>query len=359
MIKRKKIFSILIGLAVVALVFSSRAAWASTLDSDDAPWFIPICQTITLPTEALSDIDNAASAQEAITNAVASFAQGECQCDDALNLTVMFIEDAIRRGTTLDAPANGVFYRDLLQISANMAGNISGSALMALSDADINPTRQLRANISFVSDEPGALDISFPDDVAGIYFDNITIETEFAALTLNRDFVSGSALRIERGLPMATGGYAFIAVPAAYANDNDFELSRLLDFWAIGVVVIIMVIWGVLASMGKKLRLWVVPALAVIAIAANVWTLGLNQEGPDSVIYAPAPVYFYSVAVTMPDDMSANLSIPLGGHDPQMLMLVNEQGELMFSRYNPFTDTIDAIIYTGGTYSLQEIDIRG
>ena len=372
MIKRIMISALLMILIAAALAFTWFAgiwehnglgksqvqsvfrAQSSAFDGEHTPWLFPFCQPLILPNGALKNVDDTASAQEVVSYAVLSLSNCECQCDDAFDLAAMFIEDAIRRGTTLHAPDNGVFYADMLQISANMAQIISGSALGILADADINLARPLRTTINFVSYE-GVLDINFPDDISGIDFDNIAVETGFATITLDREFVSGSALRIERGTPVASGGYAYTAaLTVAYGS---FFIGYVLDFWAVGVVVIIMIVWGALASAGKKLRLWGVPVLVVISIFANVRTLELNQGRPDNVIYASTPVYFYSVEVTMPPNMSATLSIPLGGANPGMLMLVNGQGELMQSRYNPLTDTIDAIIYTCGIYSLQEMDI--
>jgi len=312
------------------------------------------CQYFTLPTNALSYVNDAASAEEAISYMLTSLSQSGCQCDDALNLATLFIENAIRKGTTLDVPANGVFYSDLLQISAGMAQNINENALTILSDEEVVLIRQPGIYINFTSDERGALDISFPDDISGINFDNITIESEFADITIYHGFVSGGAFRIERGIPVASGSYAYATMPAtARESNNEYRFRSILDYWAVIVVVIIMIVWGVLASMGKKLRLWVVPALTVIAIAANVWTHGLNQQEPDSVIYAPAPIYFYSVSVTMPPDMSAILSIPLGGTNPEILALFNEQDEPQLSWHNPATNTVDTRIYTGSIYSLR------
>ncbi|MCL2378953.1 MAG: hypothetical protein FWC77_07490 [Defluviitaleaceae bacterium] len=353
MIKKKMILSSFVVLVVMVMAFAPLSARAE--DAGYAPWLIPVCPLLELQYDALTRINNVTGSHEVIINAVTSFTQAECQCDDALDFTVFFIEDALRRGTSLNMHTNGVFYSSLLQVSAAMAQTISGSALSILADNDISLTRQLNVNINFISAEQNALDISFPEDVSDIEIDIITIETEFAAVSLERELISGSALRIERGVPVAS------STPATVAADgiSSRVIRGIFDFWAVAALMIIMVIWGVLASTGRKLRLWVVPFLAVILIFANIWTLGLNQRGREDVIYTPAPVYFYSIMVTMSPEMNAILSVPLGGTSPEMLMLVNEWGEPMVSRYNPFTDTIDARIYAGGMYYLQVVDISG
>ena len=348
MIKRKTASVLIVAIAMMIFVSHGLAA-----EGNGAPWFIPICPDLALQAGALSGVDDIESAKEAIAHAASALSLTECRCDDALGFAVFFIEEAIRRGATLDAPAGGVFYTDLLLVAADMAQSVSGSALSVLADEGISLARPFGVNINFVSGQD-VVDISFPG-MLGMDFDNITVEAEFAAITLHQGVISGSALRIERGTPVATGG-GYVAAPDT-RGISGFELSYLLDFWAVAAFVVIMVIWGVLASMGKKLRLWVVPTFAVIVIAANIWTLGL-QERPDA-INAPAPVYFYSVIVAMPPDMNAVLSVPLGGVSPDMLMLVNEYGEPMFSRYNPLTGAIDARIYAGGEYFVRVVDVRG
>jgi len=341
---------------MVALAFAARPVPADAADEGLAPWPAP-SQPLELPTYALAGISDAASAEDAIAGAVAAL--GDNQCEDSINLVALFIEEAIRRGTTFGSPANGVFYTDMLQISADIAQSILGHAQGVLADAGVDIARPLAAGINFVSDERGALDISFPYDVSGIGFNNITVEAEFAAITLRRESLSGNNLRIERGLPIATGGYAYSLIPGVTNGPVPSglvpALGFLLDFWAIGAFVVIMVVWGVLTSKGKRLRLWVVPVAAVILIIANILTLGPHRDGPDGAVYALVPVYFYSVVVDMPPGVGAVLSVPADGVNPYWVVLVNENFVPQPSRYNPFTGAIEAYISVGGKYFLRDV----
>lgn len=361
MIKRKLVLILLV--AVLAVAFSPARVGA--VGDEFSRWAIPYCNNLVLGEDALGDVYDEDSALAAIDYAVAAFVNVACECDDALGLVTFFIEDAIRRGAVLDVPVDGILYSDLLQTAVDMAQSIRTRALEVLADEGISLPRELSNNIAFVSDEPGILEIEFPDDVSGIEFDYVAVETEFAVVTIYQEIISGSAFHIERGLPVATGGYAYIAVPTI-SNEPVVVRSWLyyvINYWAIAAFAFILLIWGILASMGKRLRLWVVPVLAVILIAANMWTLGLLQERPDGTVYdsyAPAPVYFYSVIVTMDADTDVILSIPLNGAGHEGLVLHNENGEpLPDGRHNPLTDTIDTRISTGGTHSLRLIDISG
>jgi hypothetical protein len=50
----------------------------------------------------------------------------------------------------------------------------------------------------------------------------------------------------------------------------------LLDFWAITAIALMLVIWIVLALADKRLRAWVVPTFAFIAIVVNVLMLWIS-----------------------------------------------------------------------------------
>jgi len=363
LIKRKIQTAIFIALAITILA----ATGLNATDSGYAPWLITVCPELAPEAGPPQRIHDATSASAAIESALAALSSADCQCDDAINFAMFYVEHAITRGTTLDMPANGRLYADILQISAEVAQTISESAVSALAAKNIQLPREINTNIHFFSNEDGVLNIHFPDDISSTAnLDNITIETGFASITLNSGFISGSAIRLERSVPVASGGYIYVNMQTIAAINNNlpvsitestrFGVEDILDYWAVAAFVVIILIWGILASMGKKLRLWVVPLIAVILIAANIWTL---RERPGDPVYSPAPVYFYAVSVVMSPDMDAVLSIPLYGADPAMLMIVDDSGEVLLSRHNPFTDTIDAQIHAGGVYSLQVMDIRG
>jgi len=344
-----KILAIIMVMAFALPVLNVGAA-------DDTPWSIPVCPYLALPTGIASD----ESVHDAVAYKLAAFARAGCQCEDALNFVVYSIEDTLRRGSSLDMPANGVLYADLLHVSADMAQESKRDALSAMAGEGFTQVRPLNAIINFVAGGIGELDITFPDDVSGVDFGYISVEAGFAAITFCRDVVSGNTFRLAQGTLTTTGGYAYVPVPTIVAGLAAVHgwLGFIVDYWAVVVFIFVLVAWGVLASMGKRLRLWVVPVIAVILIAANIWTLGPSQERPDGVdtANAPARVYFYSVLVDMEVDVSAVLSIPLGGADPEGLVLVDGSGEPLVSRYNPFTDAIDARIYRGGTYFLRIIE---
>ena len=59
---------------------------------------------------------------------------------------------------------------------------------------------------------------------------------------------------------------------------------NLLDFWAIGVVALIFILWGVLAAFKHVFRAWVVPTFCAIAVLANVGTYFLLGTDEDLVL---------------------------------------------------------------------------
>ena len=323
----------------------------------------------TPPPGALNRINSPAVANEAISAAVGTLTPAQRQSGEVLNIVTLLIENAVRRGTSQALPAGGSLNAAVLQSSAEAARDIGQAALAG---EDIQLMRLLNVNIGFTSNERDALHLTFPDDVSGIDFDNVTVEAGFAAVTLNRRHIPpGSEIRIERGAPVfdfvgatnITGSNLlatiYIEVDSVTAATgissifgDDFTPADLLNFWSVGVVTLLMIIWGIFASMGRKLRYWVVPTFSVLAIGINIWTLSLSLETREAAD-TRAPGYFDSIAVTMPPGMRAVVSIPTGGANPERLVLYNEHGEPQLSRHNPITNTIDARIQTGGTFHLR------
>jgi len=110
-------------------------------------------------------------------------------------------------------------------------------------------------------------------------------------------------------------------------------------------------LWGILASLGHKLRSWVVPLLVILVIAANLWTLG-GWRGADDYIERPLD-YFPPLLVSIPDGARAVLSIPVWDTNPEFLVVFNEHDEPLVSKFNPITNTIDARIHENGIYFLR------
>ena len=320
----------------------------------------------------LGSIYDPTGANEAIRGVVSTLTSAQRHSGTALNTVTLFIENAIRRGTTQDVPADGNMRADILQASTVTARNIGHETINVLTNEEINLMRLLNTTVNFVSDEREALHFTFPDDVSVLDFDNIMVETGFAGLTINRNRIpQGSEISIRRGAPVrAFTPAADMPAPAVNTDvsdrslgdrvrgviGDDFGPRDLLNFWSVGVVTLLMLVWGILASAGHKLRYWVVPTFSVLVIALNIWTLRQMQEAPGAASSGGAG-YFDSVTVNIPAGMKAILSIPINGANPEHLVIYNENGEPQLSRHNPVTDTIDARIQAGGTYFVREHEL--
>jgi hypothetical protein len=250
----------------------------------------------------------------------------------------------------------------MLNSGTQTAQNIRRDTDETLENEDIELMRNLRTNINFVSEDTEELSIAFPDDVSNIAFDNVTIESEFASVTVKRDYIrEGSEISVRRISEEALQAGLF-GKPGSFLNaitDFSSPLTVLRNFWAVLAVMLLTAAWLILARFGKKLRVWVVPVLSVILIGAN---LGIVLLGIDTTIemYSANGTIIYNdtddnvIEVSMTDGMRATLSLPANSENPEFLVLFNEQDEPQFSRYNPVTDNIDARIRTSGVYTLRE-----
>jgi len=323
--------------------------------------------------EVLSGIADPATAQTEINSIVTNLTQAQRQSADALNIITLTIENIARMGTTLSAPEGGRFSADLLNSGAQTAAQIRHSTQAVLADEDVALMRVMRTNINFVSDDISEIAATFPEDVSGVPFDNVTIESEFAAITLDRGYIpiggEVNVRRVESDGPQDTdndsaadsteaaplGGIRYRA-ERLWGEVSDFSspLTILANFWSVLVIIVLLIIWFIVAAKGERLRRWVVPTFALLALAANVALIMLRIEpAPNNLADFAAD----TVEVTMTPGMKATLSLPANGSNPDFLVLVNEEGEIQHSRYNPVTGNIDARIRESGTFTLIENEI--
>jgi len=216
--------------------------------------------------------------------------------------------------------------------------------------------RQRRTNINFESNATNELHVIFPDDISGIDFDNVTIEAEFASITLRRDnIIPGGEIsllqvRDHRGNVYEPGRDDESGIVAFLGQEREV-LDLLSDFWSVLVTVVFVLIWLVLSRFNIKLRLWVVPTFSAIAISINVGMV-LNRDDYDPMQYIEDDGVV--IQVTMTEGKRAVVSIPANADNPDSLVLLNTDGEPQLSKYNPVTGNIDSNIRESGVYVLRE-----
>ena len=307
--------------------------------------------TFTPSPELLVQVNNPGTAHTQISSMVAALTQGQRTSGDELNLVTLQIENLARRGTTQNTPAGNRFTNDILRNSAALSGQIHYGVEHILEQGDVGLLRRLRNNINFESDATNMISASFPDDVSGIQFDNFTVESDFAAITLNREHIPvGGEIGLRQvALDDAFDSYGILnrlgRLPGTI-SDFSSPMTVLSNFWFVLVIVILLIIWIIVAAKGERLRRWVIPVFALLAIITNaalvMWQMEITVRNAVAVI-----------EVNMTQGMRATVSLPANVTDPEFLVLMNENGDVMHSRYNTVTGNIDARISAGGTYFLR------
>ena len=362
---------------------------------------VSIHETFAPNPAVLAQVNNLITAIEQIENTIDSLTIQQRTSGDAINTVTLQIENIVRRGSTQEMPQNGNFNAAILQNSADISMGVYSYTESILRRENISLLRRLRANLNFEADDANEIMASFPDSVSGITFDNVTIESEFAAVTLNRNHIlPGGVITIRRLEPGEENISPVSAITEADSNPEtneddyisneytapsrniftglwneirDFSnpITILSNFWFVIVIIVLLIIWLIVAGMGERLRKWVVPVFAILALVINMGLVMLRINTTDTSYppgtytadndYAsaltPTPYYTDTVEVTMTDGMRATLSLPVNGNNPEFLVLVNEDGEIQHSRYNPVTGNIDARIRESGTYTLLENQI--
>jgi len=309
---------------------------------------VPEYRSFSPPANVIAGIDSAAGAQMAVSNASRSLTPWQRDSGDALNIFTLYVENAIRRGAAQSLPADGIIDADILTQVAYTASDIWRGALSSLAEENIQLMRPLRIGVNFNADTNG-FNLTFPNDISAINFDYLTVEAGIASLTISHGYIlPGSEISLSGLMP---------AAPAEDAGGGLVQeiLSMILEYWAAGVILFLLLLWGILAFMGHRFRRWVVPVFSLLAIAGNLYTLGIIGDSRGTEYdYDPLEIaQFEPVTITMTPGMRATLSIPVGGDNPDFLVLYDGLGEPQLSKYNPVTNTIDARIRQGGIFTLR------
>ena len=434
------------------------------IDSTDSAYIYEpstsVGESFVINHDTLRGINDTSSAKAEIFDTVSSLTAQQRQSGDALDDVALYIENVLRLGASRSISGEVPLAASTLAALSAEATDIMTSAESSLRQTNVNLLRSLRTNLTIKSDETESLEITFPDNVTGIDFDNVTVDTEFASVTLNKDSIQAGGSIELRKVSLDKRDEATKANTNA-ANNGDSEgsggsgerdsvenradkentenngskgitddktgkdgtagersvLEFLLDFWCIGVIVLILIIWGVLTALKHRLRVWVVPAFTALALVINLGTYFLlpgdkkaadegrtisarddatsNAEGDDSSEDNSADDVVGgrgneasddggnsgknnattgttstdnangissadlsgSIEVTMSAGIEATISMPAEGGDKDFLMLFNEEGEAQYSKYNYVTDTVDARVKESGIYSLKEYEV--
>jgi len=441
----------------IILAMAAAQPASSTSDAADTSYIYEpstsVGEGFIVDHNALHRINDSTSAKVEIFDTVSSLTTQQRQSGDVLDDVALYIENVLRLGASRAQSGEVSLDASTLAVLSAEASDIMSSAENSLRQTDVNLLRNLRTNLTIKSDETESLEIILPDNVGGINFDNVTVDAEFASVTLSKENIrTGGSIELKK-VSLENRDEA----NASNANNNDDEassvrgdrntagdnsgdtsgnlgngadtnrrdgalsernfLSFLLDFWCIGVIVLILIIWGVLTALKHRLRVWVVPAFTALALVINLGTYFLlpgdkkaadegrtisarddatsNAEGDDSSEDNSADDVVGgrgneasddggnsgknnattgttstdnangissadlsgSIEVTMSAGIEATISMPAEGGDKDFLMLFNEEGEAQYSKYNYVTDTVDARVKESGIYSLKEYEV--
>ena len=343
---------------------------------------------------AIKKITDDASAIKAIKKMLSSLTPEQRQSGDALDTAALFIENAARAGASENVSGDVELSASLLSELAGRVNGIMASADSALAQEGVGLLRKLRPNVTVRTEETDELVIAFPDNVSGIAFSSVTVEAEFASVTLSKDsIVKGSGVEVRRGsgggigIGSKSGGVSGIGVSSGSGGSGSgvsgggsgggsvLDGAGVLDFWAAGVVALVLIIWGVLAALGHKFRAWVVPTFCALALAANAYTFfmvrdsgsasgaTIGNKGKQVALSGVSNVSkgkggSGSIEVTLTKGVSATVSLPAAGGDDDgdsdYYMLINEDGVPQYGKYNPVTGMIDSNINESGVYTLNE-----
>lgn len=311
-------------------------------------------QSISTPTQAISTIQQLVSLFTPVERTDPTF---------LINAT-LHIENLISRGATTSLPRTGIIDWSLLESSATTARNVLDETLQILETYELNPLRRLRQNLHFQQQgNPGELSVTFNDLGATADFDNVVVQSSFASVAIHRDFITENAnvevrlLDMDESLASVSGRALDFEqmrndLSLALASINWLSLSVVTHLWSIFVLIAVAILYTLLVVFKKHLRLWVSLSFVTLAAIANVYTLTLHG----GELQLPDNVQNLTIAVDVTNNVVFTLSLPVE-HDEQDLILINADGHIIPTRYNPSTGTIDSRISESGYYRVIKYSI--
>jgi len=299
------------------------------------------------------------SAKDAIHAVIAALTDEQRTSGCALNTLALFIENVIRRGVSQELPADGIVTAAILQNATYEAQTLWHTVQDIIHEENIFLLRQLRVNLNFTTLERESITLAFPNDVSEIGFDALTVEMGLATITIIREqIIQGNEITITSGSPVRIdepihASFTRISIRSFLSSPVEY----LILYWAVVAILILLLVWGILASFGHKLRIWVVPTFIAIFVLANIWTLGRGIENESIENPAHEDGYINAVEIAMPHSMRVVISVPVNNVNPVGLVVFNQHDLVQPSKYNPVTNKVDARISASGIFSLGHIEL--
>ncbi|MDR3310797.1 MAG: S-layer homology domain-containing protein [Oscillospiraceae bacterium] len=238
----------------------------------------------------------------------------------------------------------------LAEECARFGGGKDGGALLKSLSAEADAAgapllRALRAGYNIKLD--GGVSLSAEDlPTAPKDAELVYLTAPFASLRLTAAYYKDSVV-----LALYREGEAPGPAGTAVTDGAPSIPNVALRYWAIWVILAAMLA----ATLAEPLRRRsitriVLPALCVLAAAANVLTLTLSAPAePDDYAAEPGE----GVCAVIPDGATAILSLPVDAGDAYDFTVTDADGAAIPSKLNPVTGYIDARITASGTYSLE------
>lgn len=219
---------------------------------------------------------------------------------------------------------------DELADLAVLAYESSDAVTVAIESNNINVPREIRSGVTLVSAEKN-LNVTFDINLSELPASVITIETPVALISIKTaDIISPVNIEIKE-------------IP------KNAALEIVLLFWSAGVVAAVLSVWFVLVAV-MKMKNKVKPLNMIMTCVLFIAFNGLSAVLMPSESGA-------EVTLNSSDKIEFTLSFPLNGGAVSSSInvksaVVDENGNLAVSRYNPIKKLIETKINKSGTYKI-------
>ena len=258
----------------------------------------------------------------------------------------------------------------LTEITANWQG-VASSIEELTEQYGFEITRELRSGIMLDSADNEKVSVEFDGGMDSAGVDRITVNAPFAAFTADAGVLDMSVITLQN-----LNYVEPVEEEAAEPSDEREEsgaakspgiLSAILKFWGAIALIAVIAVWLTVGR--KKIPVWALAVAVAVILALNVLTIFVSAEEAPEVSDAPEVTSGetretpevrenrgVSVLVSLSESIRGTLSLPVDKSmgDSNYLVVVNEEGEQQFSKYNHLTSSMEARVSESGTYTVIE-----
>lgn len=288
--------------------------------------------------EKEQEIQNGRAFDEVFTEILESLTPEQKASSVAKDDMALFAEVGLRLSRSQEIGESYTLEASALREIAGADGASAQSLDAMTAQYDFALSRDIRSGITLDSTSARTVAVEFGAGLGDAGAERVTVSADYAAFTSDASGLDSAALSLRNLNP----------------PEEEEAPFNIFNFWGILALALILSLWFTVGR--HKLPGFVLPLALALVLLANGATLILGERNKE-VPPPPDPAdEGYLVEVQLSGIDGGLLSLPVSEEmgESAFLVVVNDEGEQVFSKYNHVTNTVDARVAQSGRYTVVE-----